>query len=275
MGLFILALEQRMSKEKKEPIKPGGFISIWRCVQEHWIYDDAEYFKAWCTILMNVQYKDDSIEVLIKGELLICNRGESVKSLDTWATLFGKRWNKGKVKRFFSLLKKSKIIDTQNERVTTRLSVCNYDSYQLSPNAERTQNDTQTIRRPNADDTQNEPDNKVNKDNNVNKKERMLAFSQKCRKLNTALIETELVKFISWWTESNPGEGKLRFETGPIFDFEKRFVTWEANIKNPITGKNYTTYNQGGHDGAFVSPDKQPDTEPATEEEIAKAIEEF
>ena len=69
-------------------------------------------------------------KVLIKGKLLNVNRGESVKSLESWAKVFGKGWNRDKVHRYFKVLKKDNMIATVNEGVTLRLSVTNYDKYQ-------------------------------------------------------------------------------------------------------------------------------------------------
>ena len=97
--------------------------------------------------------------------MLNVERGESVNSLDTWARKFGKNWTKSKVRRFFDLLEKDSMIVTKSETVTTRLSVCKYDSYQGKRNAD----ETQVERKRNADETQvtpNNNDNNSNKDNN-------------------------------------------------------------------------------------------------------------
>jgi len=118
-----------------------GWIKVHRIMRQHWIYKDADYLKAWITILLEANHSDQKI--LIKGVLLECKRGQSLNSLETWARLFG-GWSKSRVKRFFKLLKTDSMIDTTSERITTRLSVCNYEKYQDCGNAESTSDETQT-----------------------------------------------------------------------------------------------------------------------------------
>ena len=79
-------------------------------------------------------------------DLYDCKRGQSIQSLKTW----GYNWNVSKdtVRNFFKLLEKDRMIILENLKKTTRLTVCNYDSYQLSLHDEQTQSKrklTQTI----------------------------------------------------------------------------------------------------------------------------------
>ena len=126
----------------------SGWITLDRSIKEHWLNkQDRVYseFEAWIDILLTVNHSEQKIK--LKGVLLTVKRGESVCSLDTW----GKRWkwNKNRVRRFFSLLQKDSMIDLKSEQITTRLTVCNYDSYQSKRNAD----ETQTKRRRYAGDT--------------------------------------------------------------------------------------------------------------------------
>lgn len=173
MGLFILALEQRMSKEeKKELAHSDGFIAIWRCIEDHWVFNNAEYFKAWCIILMHVQHKTQKTKLRIKGKILYCSRGESLKSLDTWLDLFGKSWTKQKLRTFIKALEEDQMINTQNERVTTRLSVCNYDTWQYQQHDDNMPYNMVITRKQHDDNTVITSDNKVNKEDKVNKEEK-------------------------------------------------------------------------------------------------------
>lgn len=139
-----------------------GYITLHRKIQDHWIMGRDDYFKAWVLVLMEVNHKTQN--VLIEGTVLKCKRGESLKSLDTWAATFGKGWNKSKVRRFFELLKKDSMIVTKNERKTTRLTVCNYREYQ----PERNTDETQMKRSRHADDTQTTPNNNDKNEKNEN-----------------------------------------------------------------------------------------------------------
>lgn len=178
-----------------------GHISLFRSIRQHWIWQDAEKLKWWIDILLEVNHKQQKI--LLGGKLVVCNRGQSINSLQTWA----KRWraDKSAVRRFFKLLESDYMIVTENIAATTRLTVCNYGSYQdwrHSKNEEnqstntivekndtgcdqkptqqtdcksddcegvRNENETQMKRTRNADETDVTPNNN---DNNDNKRER-------------------------------------------------------------------------------------------------------
>jgi hypothetical protein len=130
----------------------SGWIKLHRGIKTHWIYTDKRKFsrfEAWIDILLTVNYAP--AKTMIKGKLIEIKRGQSILSLDSWANNWN--WDKSSVRRFLELLKKDGMIQLENETVTTRLTVCNYDSYQLEENA----NKTQVKRRRNADETQTTP----------------------------------------------------------------------------------------------------------------------
>ena len=125
-----------------------GWIKLHRSITSHWLYTEKRKFskfEAWNDILLTVNFSP--AKTIIKGKIININRGESIISLENW----GKRWNwdKSAVKRFLELLKKDSMIELKNETVTTRLTVCNYDTYQSKEN----EVETQTKRRRNADET--------------------------------------------------------------------------------------------------------------------------
>jgi len=105
-----------------------GWIKLHRQIMTHWIYENAEYYKAWTTILMMVNHEGN--EILIDKEVYACDRGQSLLSLNHWAKIFGKSWTIQKVRTFLSLLKKSGMINTDGLHKTTRLTVLIYDFYQ-------------------------------------------------------------------------------------------------------------------------------------------------
>lgn len=125
-----------------------GWIKLHRQIKEHWIWEDPAYLKAWLGILLTVNYENK--KVLIQGELIECNRGQSLLSLAGWAKLFGKKWTIQRVRTFLELLKRNEMITTEGLRKTTRLTVCNFDSYQF----EQQTDNTQITRRQQTDNTQ-------------------------------------------------------------------------------------------------------------------------
>lgn len=103
----------------------AGWILIHRKLKEHWIWKDPIKFQWWMDILLTANHSDN--KVLISGALVDCKRGQSVKSLESWA----KDWRvtRKTVAGFFKLLEKDKMLRQENVKVSTRITVCNYDSY--------------------------------------------------------------------------------------------------------------------------------------------------
>src|SRR3989304_4112572 len=136
-----------------------GWISLYRSLKKHWLWQDKPFTKgqAWIDMLMQCNHADNKVN--IGNAVILCKRGESLNSLDTWAKDWG--WHKSRVKRFLELLKNDSMIDLKSTHNTTHLIILNYDTYQKHRNANRT-----PIER-----KQNEAETKPtlnNKDNNVN-----------------------------------------------------------------------------------------------------------
>jgi hypothetical protein len=109
----------------------SGWIKLYRSIRDHWVFQDENYFRAWCIILMKVNHEPN--KVLIHGKLYECERGQSLLSLQSWVEEFGiTRWTVQKVRTFFKLLQEDEMIKLEGMRKTTRLTVCNYDTYQDS-----------------------------------------------------------------------------------------------------------------------------------------------
>ena len=140
-----------------------GYISLHRQIKENWMWTEKREFsklEAWLDILLSVNHSD--AEVVIKFKVYKVKRGESIKSLDSWAKSWN--WNKSKVRRFLKLLEEQGNITLKNETQTTRITVCKYDSYQTNRNVI----ETQVKRNRNASETQVTPNNNDNKNNNEN-----------------------------------------------------------------------------------------------------------
>ena len=131
----------------------SGWIKVHRQLSNHWIWDKPEYLKWWLDILMQANIEPK--KVLIKNQLIEINRGEVVYSYETWAN----RWkiNKSKVLRFLKMLEKDSMIVLKSETVTTRITICKYDTYQ----GERNDIETQVKRTRNASETQVKPTKEV------------------------------------------------------------------------------------------------------------------
>lgn len=138
-----------------------GWIQLHRQIRENWLWSDPVKLKWWIDLLMEANHKDQ--EVAIGFKVFKCSRGQTIKSLKTWA----QRWrvSKSVVRNFLTMLEKQHMIRTENETVTTRITICKYDSYQTNQNG----NGTETERIKNALRTQGDPNNNGNNDNNEKK----------------------------------------------------------------------------------------------------------
>jgi hypothetical protein len=163
-------------------------------------------------------------------QLIECKRGQSIRSLQGWS----KRWgvSKSTVRSFFDLLKNDSMLRTENITVTTRITILNYDDYQTLPHAKQ----TQSKRKPNAKQTQADPNNNDNNDNNniyIYADEKLTSREDIFKKS----IEPYLQKygremcndFYMYWTEPNKSKTKLRFEMQKTWDVGRRLVTWSKN----------------------------------------------
>lgn len=135
----------------------SGWIRIDREITSHWIFKDAWKFRNWIDLLTLVNHSEQKVN--IKGTVLTCKRGETLCSLDTLA----KRWNcdKSKVRRFLKLLESDSMIELKSEHITTRLTICKYDTYQ----GERNADETQVTQKRNASETQTTPNKNDKKEN--------------------------------------------------------------------------------------------------------------
>lgn len=126
-----------------------GWIKLHRKSLSNFLYTESRPHtrrEAWEDMLLLVNHSDDIM--LIGNTTIDCKRGQSVRSLDSWAKYFN--WSKSKVNRFFLLLQKCSMIRLENVQKTTRLTICNYEIYQ----GERNDDETIVKRQRNDDDIQ-------------------------------------------------------------------------------------------------------------------------
>lgn len=202
-----------------------GWISLHREIQSHWLWKEKREFsklEAWLDILLTVNHSEQKI--VIKNTLFTVKRGESIKSLDTWALRWN--WNKSKVRRFLNVLQNDNMIVTKSELKTTRLIVCKYDSYQ------DVRNDNETImkRKRNDNETQTTPNNNdINNDTNNNKHEN---FKNEC--LKSKIWQEQVAMTIKTHIDNIPlglkrfnehlittGENKMYLK-----DYKSHFMNW-------------------------------------------------
>lgn len=126
-----------------------GWIKVHKQIQDHWIWQDPVKLRWWLDVLLTVNFKDAKVNVGF--DLYECKRGQSIHSLKWWS----ERWrvSKDTARNFFKLLEKDGMILHENLSKSTRITVCNYDTYQSNLHVER----THSKRKANAEQTQSDP----------------------------------------------------------------------------------------------------------------------
>ena len=204
----------------------SGWIKIDREITSHWIFKDEWKFRNWIDLLTLVNHSEQKVN--IKGTVLTCKRGETLCSLETLA----KRWNcdKSKVRRFLKLLESDSMIKLKSEHITTRLTICKYDTYQ----GERNASETQMTQERNASETQTTPNknDKKEKNNTIPEFSEFLAYAlEKKPKVNQQDLR---LKYDSWkennWSINR--SGKLQ----PI-------TNWKSTLLNTLPYINEIVFN--------------------------------
>lgn len=145
----------------------GGWIKLYREIQNHWVWDNPQYLKWWITILLSVNHEDKRFPIGM--EIYICKSGQSFRSIDGWTELFS--CSKKTTIKFFDMLKKDNMILSETlgsgNRRKHLLTVVNWDEYQ----AKETEIYTETILENTLGGNPNIPSNKNDKNNKNEKKE--------------------------------------------------------------------------------------------------------
>lgn len=109
-----------MEKESK------GFIKLNRSIFEHWIFQDAEKFRAFVDLIQLARWKDEKI--LIDNKVVTVPRGSYYTSELKLAARWG--WGRYKTRNFIKLLENEKMITKIGTTKGTMLTIENYSFYQ-------------------------------------------------------------------------------------------------------------------------------------------------
>ena len=120
-----------MDKESK------GFIKLDRNIFDHWIFQDAEKFRAFVDLIQLARWKDEKL--LIGNDVVTVPRGSyytsELKLAERW------KWGRDKTRSFLSLLEKEKMIRKKGTPKGTMITISNYREYQdINPTNTTTQN---------------------------------------------------------------------------------------------------------------------------------------
>ena len=106
-----------------------GWIKLHRGLADHFLWNSEPYSKgqAWVDLLLHANFTDN--ELMLKNEVLHIKRGQQARSELTLADEW--KWSRGKVRRFLKTLQRHDMIEQQTGHLTSVISICNYDSFQV------------------------------------------------------------------------------------------------------------------------------------------------
>lgn len=103
-----------------------GFIKLDRAIFEHWIFQDAEKFKAFVDLIQLMRFKDETL--IIGNDVITIPRGSFYTSELKLAERWG--WSRKKVRSYLDLLSKEGMLIKKGTTKGTMLTLVNYDFYQ-------------------------------------------------------------------------------------------------------------------------------------------------
>ena len=108
--------------------KNKGYVSIYRDLQEHYLWRDRPFAKgqAWIDLIMLANYTE--VKDLKDGMLCAYEKGTVYRSISELATRWG--WDRRKVKRFLMALKSDGMLSVNSTTQGTTLTIVNYGFYQ-------------------------------------------------------------------------------------------------------------------------------------------------
>ena len=139
-----------------------GFIKLDRSIFEHWIFQDAEKFKAFVDLVQLARWKDEKL--LVGNDLVTIPRGSYYTSELKLAARWG--WGRDKIRNFLTLLEKERMIKKKSTTKGTMLTIENYRVYQdehptvYTTKTHQTNNEPDIKPTTNQHQTNNEPDTK-------------------------------------------------------------------------------------------------------------------
>lgn len=107
-----------------------GWISVYRSIKDHWVFENDKYFKWWVLMLFEVNHSDNKFTR--NYNVYTIKKGQSVNSLRTWSLLF--KTSPKTVSKFFKLLESDAMICVEKigkgKQALSLITIENYSTYQ-------------------------------------------------------------------------------------------------------------------------------------------------
>lgn len=105
-----------------------AFIGIDRDIENHWIYQDAEYFKVWFEVLLRTRFLGDPEELLIDGVIVQVGYGEFIFGRKSWSKKLG--ISEQRLRTLFKKLVSENMLEMKvSSNRFSKYFVVNYEKY--------------------------------------------------------------------------------------------------------------------------------------------------
>ena len=102
-----------------------GWVKIHRKIRDNWIWDNAEYLKAWLDLIFRANFEERRI--LFDGEIKELKCGQFITSVRKLAEAWG--WSNSRVLRFLRMLEEDGMITRDSNSKRTLLTIENYEFF--------------------------------------------------------------------------------------------------------------------------------------------------
>jgi len=211
-----------------------GFIYLHRKLQKNWIYDDAEFLKAWVTFLFSASHTD--CKLLVGKRIVELKRGQFVFGRKAFSARIGISENR--LRRFVKMLEIEQMIHQQKTNKYSIISITNYDDYQ-------TYNPKTTTKAP-TDHQQTTTNNNVNNNNNISAAPKLLEVEQYFHDKNCLELAEEFFEYWSEreWKKNGKPLARWRSNAATWIRNNKRFFGEEAVAKDELEGFDHPIYGK-------------------------------
>ena len=207
-----------------------GWVSLYRKTLDNPILKTSKKFstfEAWIWLLLNVNHKER--KVVMGTSIYNVKKGAMITSMRKLCKVFG--WGNSRLRTFLILLQKDDMIVVKTNHSLTQITLLNYELLQ----------DNKSVTNQKQDTNKSLP-NTNNNVNNENKEIRESKFNIRVKEIfdekHPACADQVYADFCNYWTESNIGGTKMKFEMQKTFDISRRLAKWIQNSKDwNIEGK--------------------------------------
>lgn len=201
-----------------------GWISIHRCLQTHWLWDDKpfSYGQAWVDLLLMVNHKE--AKTLMDATLVTVPAGSVITSEMKLSERWG--WSRHKTRTFLKLLESDGMIEKKSDNKKTAINIVNWPKYQLLSTAEGQQKDINGTSTGHQRDTNNNNKTMINNDNNnkrVFKRPSVEEVRAYCQERNST-VDPE--RFVAFYDSNGWKVGRNAMK-----DWKAAVRTWEQRHK--------------------------------------------